>query len=142
MKSLTVRQPWAWAIARGHKTIENRGWSTPHRGPLAIHAALSWDGDPTGALRTVRDTTRVAGRQLPACLDDDAPYGDVGLVLAVVDVTDVCTASRQHPTVVCDCGPWARPMSVHWQLTNARALREPFPATGRLGLWNCEVPRA
>jgi len=24
MKALTIRQPWAWAIARGHKNVENR----------------------------------------------------------------------------------------------------------------------
>ena len=36
MKTLTVRQPWAWAIARGHKPVENRGWSTDHHGPLPV----------------------------------------------------------------------------------------------------------
>ncbi|MEU0468957.1 ASCH domain-containing protein [Amycolatopsis sp. NPDC006131] len=39
MKAITVRQPWAWAIAKGYKPIENRTWSTDHRGLIAIHAA-------------------------------------------------------------------------------------------------------
>ncbi len=38
MRALTVRQPWAWAIAHG-KDIENRDWSTCIRGVIAIHAA-------------------------------------------------------------------------------------------------------
>lgn len=27
MKSLTVKQPWAWAIVAGHKRVENRSWT-------------------------------------------------------------------------------------------------------------------
>lgn len=26
MKALSIRQPWAWLIANGHKDIENRTW--------------------------------------------------------------------------------------------------------------------
>lgn len=40
MKALTVHQPWASLIAAGVKRIETRSWSTKHRGPLAIHAAV------------------------------------------------------------------------------------------------------
>lgn len=39
MKALTLWQPWASLIAIGAKTVETRSWSTPYRGPLAIHAA-------------------------------------------------------------------------------------------------------
>ena len=38
MKALTITQPWATLIAIGAKRFETRGWSTPYRGPLAIHA--------------------------------------------------------------------------------------------------------
>lgn len=41
MKTLTVKQPWAWAIIHGPKRIENRSWWTRYRGPLLIHAAKS-----------------------------------------------------------------------------------------------------
>jgi hypothetical protein len=40
-RTLTVRQPWAWAIARGHKDIENRSWTTRYRGPIAILRKLA-----------------------------------------------------------------------------------------------------
>ena len=36
MKALSVQQPWAELIARGEKTIEVRGKTTRHRGPLLI----------------------------------------------------------------------------------------------------------
>ncbi len=43
MKALTIQQPWAWAIARGPKRVENRKRLTSHRGPLLIHAGKGED---------------------------------------------------------------------------------------------------
>ncbi|WP_309145170.1 ASCH domain-containing protein, partial [Brevibacillus sp. HB2.2] len=39
MKAITIHQSWATLIALGEKRFETRGWSTNHRGPIAIHAA-------------------------------------------------------------------------------------------------------
>lgn len=36
MIALSVKQPWAWLIASGRKTIETRTWQTKHRGPILI----------------------------------------------------------------------------------------------------------
>lgn len=44
MKAISLWQPWASLIAHGVKTIETRSWSTPYRGPLAIHAAKTTKG--------------------------------------------------------------------------------------------------
>ena len=43
MIALSIRQPWAWLIANGHKDIENRTWSTAIRGPFLIHAGKHID---------------------------------------------------------------------------------------------------
>ena len=43
MKILSVRQPWSHLIVAGPKNIENRGWATPYRGPVLIHASLKVD---------------------------------------------------------------------------------------------------
>ncbi len=40
-QALSIRQPWAWLIANGHKDIENRVWSTKFRGKFLIHASKS-----------------------------------------------------------------------------------------------------
>src|SRR5579859_2156572 len=37
MKALSIRQPWAWLIVRGHKDIENRDWYTGYRGEILVH---------------------------------------------------------------------------------------------------------
>ena len=39
MRTLSIRQPWAWLIVHGHKDVENREWATDYRGPLLIHAS-------------------------------------------------------------------------------------------------------
>lgn len=38
MRGLTLWGPWAQLVADGRKTFETRGWATPYRGPIAIHA--------------------------------------------------------------------------------------------------------
>jgi hypothetical protein len=138
---ITIRQPWAWAIAKGYKTVENRGWTTSHRGPIAIHAAKKWDNPAVDAVRTVRDLAREQGATLPERLADDLPLSDVGVIIAVVDLVSICTASlKQAGPVQCGCGPWAQPGEAHWLLANARPLPDPIAAKGRLSLWAADVP--
>lgn len=41
MRTLSIRQPWAWLIVNGHKPVENRDWSTEFRGQFLVHASLT-----------------------------------------------------------------------------------------------------
>ncbi len=43
IKALSIKQPWAWAIVNGYKTIENRTWKTKFRGAFLIHASKQFD---------------------------------------------------------------------------------------------------
>jgi len=45
MKALSIRQPWAWLIVQGFKTVENRSWRTHYRGPILIHASQGMTRD-------------------------------------------------------------------------------------------------
>jgi hypothetical protein len=79
MQALTVRSPWAWAIARGWKPVENRGRAFPRRligVPVALHAGLGRDDtalpDPEAARALRRD------------LAADDPMTARGAVVAVV----------------------------------------------------------
>ncbi|CAM3313057.1 ASCH domain-containing protein [Stackebrandtia soli] len=123
MKALTLHQPWATAIAHAGKTIENRGWSTDYRGPLAIHAA-SRQPDP--------DTVAwfYARHAMPA-----APL-PTGVIVAVADLTDV-----HHATdTACSCDPtWAEPGAWHWALADVTALDKPIPHRGAMRLWTPTV---
>lgn len=39
MKALSIRQPWAWLIVNGLKSLENRTWATNFRGAFLVHAS-------------------------------------------------------------------------------------------------------
>jgi hypothetical protein len=43
-KCLSIRQPLAWAVCVGEKTVENRSKSTTPQGLLLIHAGKNKDG--------------------------------------------------------------------------------------------------
>lgn len=129
IKGLTVHQPWAWAIADGHKKIENRSWWTGHRGLLAIHAGKKWDLD---AVRWMR---------MQPGLPDAPSMDDVprGAVVAVVELVGVCGRSADKDRVVCECGPWAQPRQIHWQLKPTSPLAVPVPCSGKQGLWEVDL---
>jgi hypothetical protein len=136
MRALSVRQPWAWAIASAGKDVENRTRPTKHRGELAIHASLSYDEMAAipvpSALGLFMDAVRaeVVGAHVPALAR--------GAVIAVVEITGchlspdfggTCGATRPL------CSPWAQRDQFHWLLANVRPLARPVSAKGALGLW-------
>jgi hypothetical protein len=130
VQAISVRQPWAWAIARGHKTLYNQSVPTVYRGPLLVHASMRVDlkaGD-SPLMHTVG-------------WDPADPLATLGAVVAVAELEDVCsastggTASGGEDGGHCSCGAWAEPGAYHWRLTNVRTLPRPIVALGRPGLW-------
>src|SRR3546814_18863005 len=45
MRTISLYQPWASAMALGLKKVETRGTRILGRGPTAIHGAKKWDED-------------------------------------------------------------------------------------------------
>jgi hypothetical protein len=136
VKSLTVRNPWGWAIAHAGKRVENRTWATRFRGTLAIHAGSRLPGR--------RDLTDLCEyiAALGGCHPVDVFRGaqTLSAVVAVADLTEVCSRSAETvSSIVCGCGPWAVPGQHHLRLANVRALETPVPAKGALGLWTLPV---
>lgn len=85
MKALSVRQPWTWACVAGHKPVENRGWRTHYRGPLALHAAKAFDDE---GLTSILATFPELRASLPSAWQ-------LGGIVGVVDVVD-CVS--HHPS--------------------------------------------
>lgn len=123
MQAISIRQPWAFAIARGSKPVSNQGLPTRYRGPLLIHASMRVDLDSCDS-----PLIRAAG------WDPADPLATLGAVIAVAELKDVCD-SAVSPGGTCDCGPWADPGAYHWRLTGVRALRRPIVALGRTEPW-------
>lgn len=120
MRLLTVRQPWAWAIALGEKDVENRTWNTHYRGPVAIHAAMSVDDDAYlfPPMHRMLSEAGIRPRDVETTLVR-------GAIVAVADLTDVVPDSASR---------WAMPDALHWLLANTRRLSKPIPYRGALGL--------
>lgn len=82
MMAISVWQPWAWLVPRGHKTIETRSWPAPQAligKRIAIHAAQRVSPQPV--LRHVAALTARRGICMPeiASLDRGALVGTVEL---------------------------------------------------------------
>lgn len=117
MRALTVRQPWAAAIAHGPKRIENRPKAIPAKHQdtqILIHAGLAEDKNA-----------------LPADMIRDWPR-HWGAIIAVA------TLAGCHQDTGC-CRPWGFPDTWHWQLENVRAVPHPILGVrGQLGLWTVD----
>lgn len=90
---LSVRQPWAFAIARGWKPIENRSWPTDYRGPLLIHASKF--GALTAAQRSEQINTLYTTFQQSEVLTDWSEVaraaGRAGIELPFVSARELFT---------------------------------------------------
>lgn len=119
-----MRQPWAWAIIFGGKTIENRTASAIRAGrmrpgPIALHAAR---GMTEREYRWGAWKLAQIGVHCP--LPADLPRG---AIIGAVDVTDIITDSDS---------PWfGGPRGL--VLANPRSC-DPIPATGALGYFAWE----
>jgi len=116
MKTITVKQPWAWFIVQGFKDVENRTWSTRIRGRVLIHAAASPEPD----MDEIRD---IWNAEIPECpIPDNLPLGGIGGSVEIVG----CVRDSQSD--------WAVPGQYHWLLQDAEPLA--FKAArGKLGFW-------
>lgn len=142
MRILTVRQPWAWAIIHGGKNVENRvrNIAGDYRGPVLIHAAKTEDAEAYD-IPYPHPITSVVGR-----LDSDPRAWQLrGVILGVVDLVDVHLGSRlegycwhDKQGMQAKCSEWSESEAFHLVLANPRALDEPIPYKGALGLRKTE----
>jgi hypothetical protein len=122
VQAISIRQPLAWAVARGHRPLSNQPLPTGYRGPLLIHASMRIDLDCCELIRT-------------AGWDPSDPLAALGAVVAVAELSDVCSPGDRG-TIPCACGPWAEAGEDHWRLTDIRPLPRPVASLGRRpGLW-------
>lgn len=154
MKSLTVLQPWAWAIFHGGKDVENRpqNLAATYRGPLAIHAGLTNDdgGFANPAINAAWDRFRQNPPEnaVVGILRAESLFLDHGRIIGVVDLVgshhaDTCyrrvddrRVGDETPLgfdVYCSA-KWAAAHQWHLELANPRALTVPLPYRGHQGM--------
>lgn len=142
---MSVRQPWAWAILRGAKTVENR---RNKRGPAAAKAMFN----QPGARVALHAGQRYAGPEAYRVVQHLSPVnpGDPGMpkadtawefgaFIGLVTIDSVHLADECYdPESGRYCTPWAEEHAAHIVLTDPQVLFHPVPAPGRLGLWTID----
>lgn len=116
---LTVRQPWAWAIIYGGKTIENRTWKPRRPTEVLIHAGVIFEQHGLAALRRMRKDGLIS-RPVPRTFAS-------GQIIGKVDVTGWDDDDSTDP--------WAVPDHWHWHLSNPVAAWPAIPVTGQPTFW-------
>jgi hypothetical protein len=151
---VSVRQPWAWAIARGHKKIMSRASGTDYRGLIAIYASFRvdpgsrgkrllgdgyWDSsDPAAAVggivavATLADVCTAAASAIPAAAATPAASAGTSAALPAAASTGTPAAIPGGP---CRCGAWASAGAYHWRIEDPWPLRWPVLAVHGTGLW-------
>lgn len=131
MNAISIRQPWASAIALGVKTVETRSWSTKYRGPLVIHASKQLTKEAAFFART-----EVTLGRLPNKLA-------LGAIVAVVNLIESRLMTQDWissvPAIERLYGDWS-PGRFGWILGDVRALPEPIGYRGRQGFF--DIPNA
>lgn len=112
---LSVKQPWAWAIATGRKKVENRSWTTRYRGSVYIHASTKRDREGVDFLHTKR-----------VAVPSDLPSG---VVIAVAELVDVVEGAEGRRFGFWFSGPYGLVFK------NVRLLKRPVATRGKLGLF-------
>ncbi|MCT7971102.1 ASCH domain-containing protein [Laspinema olomoucense] len=123
-KAITLQQPWAWAICRLGKNIENRSWPTIHRGELYIHAGRGWDA--TGAAWIAQNfNVEVPPQNKMAS----------GELVAKCQVTECKHWSDTKEENL----PWSEKFGFQWFLEDVEVLKNPIPLQGKLGIFPFSV---
>lgn len=123
MKAITLKQPWAWAVANAGKRIENRTWKPTASmigQRIAIHAGARSGYDLEGSYELADILHYTMGLRQPG--RSNHVYGAIVATAVIDGVVD-------DDDSVWFCGPFG------WVLRDVVTLKEPVPCKGALGLW-------
>ena len=127
VKAITIRQPWATAIFRHGKDVENRTWNTKFRGKIYIHAG-----------KTIDEHWRIRrnhkGNKMFHTLDSKAltiagAWTNTGVIIGSVEIVDVTEWSRRSRWFI---GPYG------FILKDPTLLPTPIPCRGMPGIFTLD----
>ena len=114
MKTLSVRQPWAFMLTAGIKSEEFRSWKTSFRGPILIAASKTIDRAPYDQFLAELTTRKIT---IPEQLTT------LGAVIGQVTISDCIPDGDGFAFIIRD--PFL--------------ARSPHIIKGRLGLYNSNI---
>lgn len=128
MKAISIRQPWAWLVVNGHKTIENRTWSTKNRGEFLVHASKMLTKASYHEIKLLIQ----ADPSIAHIADLIPPMADLqtGGIVGAVTITDCVTTSES---------PWFLDTGHGFELTCGHPLQF-TPCKGKLNFFDVPWP--
>ena len=143
MKTLSIKQPWAYLIAAGIKDIENRTWQTKFRGKILIHATKNIFNFNKELTEGFEYPIEIQDAILQ--LSDNDIILDFGAIIGEVDIID-CV--QNHPSIWAEKSKQIEDVNgniVHefitynWVLANPVLYDEPILGVkGKLSFWEYE----
>lgn len=145
--AISLRQPWATAVAYFGKDVENRSnWPFKYRGPILVHASAS-KGDYENYL-WLHDLLKAAGLDEPILAavnpDGEGPAPLLfphGAIVAVANLAEVFGPDEEvpegHPV---EESPYARDDANYWLYLSDVTPVQPVPFKGAVGMF--KVPYA
>lgn len=130
MACLSIQNPWAWLIAHGYKTIENRDWATSFRGRILLHTGKQLDtGGFDGEELHAPYWYRAGAHSDVVCrMPRKRSDYDTGGIIGIATLIDVVTSSTS---------PWFRG-TYGFVLKDAKPL--PFiPLRGQPGIFPVQL---
>jgi hypothetical protein len=128
IRGLTLHRPWAWAMTRGSKRIENRVWAPPPAivgGYVALHAGKTWDYEGAEYIRRLHP-------EMPGSASEH-PLGIVGVARVVDVILEERDNGFDEDPLPEDQDRWFfGPFG--WLLADVVAI-PPVPCRGMQGLW-------
>lgn len=124
LSSISIRQPWAYAIIFMGKNIENRTWRTNYRGKVLIHASKNFDHAGYNKLERI---AKLMGYKLP---DKEELMKQAGGFCGAVDIIG-CRKNIKNNI-------WKEDDSYGWVLDNPNSLNF-VPFKGKLSFFKVEL---
>ena len=135
MKAISIKQPWAKAIAQGYKKIEVRTWTTAFRGDLLICASARPDTFLKTFPTIVHPTRGIWCEDMEEGPESEGEgFYHFGKAIAVAELFDIEKMTSAHE-IDALCEPF--PGAFAWKLRNIRMIK-PFPVSGKLRLFDID----
>lgn len=130
MKTLSIKNPWGYLIAKGIKDVENRSWPTKYRGEILIHVSQKWDS------RAWFINSLLTSEQWQSLNDDCRRQimEQTFTTSAIIGSVEIVDCIQNSKSIWAESGQW------HWVLKNPKLFERPIlNVKGKLGLWEYEL---
>jgi hypothetical protein len=135
MKTITIKQPFAYLICSGIKDVENRTWKTNFRGRVLIHATAKFDKNFAKCEALDMFFTEEQIKQIDNYSSNvlcGSKYTDDSLhTSAIIGSVEIVDCVKNHPSI------WAIQDMYHWILSNPILFVNPVKnIKGKLSFWD------